>query len=294
MWRILIENSSVSVILHSIFVVFLPDLLSSRLYFLPQTWPAQCDCELKSSGILYTHLYSIYCSTKIYDFSSQFPSEAAWPFWRQREKPICPGSPQSPDVKSSSSVQRASSFVSSRKLEILWRILPSRKTQDFFSALRVFPDCVSKGKGKGWAQTNQTRTQLNKTTTFRSNAPPNTKQNKARQNKMPRQWSLWQKTPETYSAKSCVTPRGTQMQRLWPRRHPHRCRQPSRGPLSSHTKRFLCPLLSLFSRGSWSEGSNLGVNPGVTAKLAGCWTDPEGYDYSSVCNANVPRLLIVL
>lgn len=181
MWRILIENSSVSVILHSIFVVFLPDLLSSRLYFLPQTWPAQCDCELKSSGILYTHLYSIYCSTKIYDFSSQFPSEAAWPFWRQREKPICPGSPQSPDVKSSSSVQRASSFVSSRKLEILWRILPSRKTQDFFSALRVFPDCVSKGKGKGWAQTNQTRTQLNKTTTFRSNAPPT--QNKTKQGK---------------------------------------------------------------------------------------------------------------
>lgn len=23
---------------------------------------------------------------------------------------------------------------------------------------------------------------------------------------MPRQWSLWQKTPETFSAKSCVTP----------------------------------------------------------------------------------------
>lgn len=103
LWWIWIENSSVFVIFHGIFVVFLPDLLSSRLYFLPQTWPAQCDCELKSSGILDTHLYSIYCSTKIYDFSSK----AAWPFWRQREKPICLGSPESPDVKSSSSAQRS-------------------------------------------------------------------------------------------------------------------------------------------------------------------------------------------
>lgn len=139
-----------------------------HLYFLPQTWPAQCDCELESSGILDTHLYSIYCYAKIYDFSSQFPSKAAWPFWRQREKPICPGSAESPDVKSSSSVQRASSFVSSHKLEILGRILLSKKTWEwcvgffcsFVLVLCVFLvcfffsllyDCGS--KGKRWTQT---------------------------------------------------------------------------------------------------------------------------------------------
>lgn len=160
LWRIWIENSSVSVIFHSIFVVLLPGLLSGRLYFLPQTWPAQCDCELKSSGILDTHLYSIYCSTKIYDFSSKFPSEAAWPFWRQREQPICPGSAESPDVKSSSSVLRASSFVSSRKSEILWRILLSRKTQElvgvfflyfciiYFCIYEHFPTVSPKAKAK--------------------------------------------------------------------------------------------------------------------------------------------------
>lgn len=56
---------------------------------------------------------------------------------------------------------------------------------------------------------------------------------------------------------------------------------------------FLSALLSLFSWGSWYEGSNLCVNPGAAAKLAGCCTDPEGYDYFSIHNANTLRILIV-
>lgn len=153
-----------------------------------------------------THLYSIYCSTKIYDFSSQFPSEAAGPFWRQREKPICPGSPESPDVKSSFSVQRSSFFVSSRKLEILWSILLSRKTQDlrvFFCLMSISLLCLQRQRQK--MSSNKAEQNKTKQNTTKQNKKNHKTQTKARQNKMPRQWSLWQKIPETYFANGCVT-----------------------------------------------------------------------------------------
>lgn len=114
--------------------------------------------------------------------------------------------------------------------------------------------------------------------------PPKPK-HKAKQTKMLRQWSLWQKLPELYTHNSFVTtvaltgsgsdPHGT-------------------GTNVFGLSHWLLPaLLSFFFWGSWYEGSNLCVNPGVTAKLTGCYTDPEEYDYPSVYNANTLRVLIV-
>lgn len=47
----------------------------------------------------------------------------------------------------------------------------------------------------------------------------------------------------------------------------------------------LCPPLPLFT--------HFCVNPGVTAKLTGCCTDPEGNNHSSIHTANILRVLIV-
>lgn len=158
---------------------------------------------------------------KIYDFSSQFSSKAMQPFQRQREKLICLGSPKSPDLKSSSSMERSSSFVSSHKWETLWRILLSRKIQDFFLPNGYFP-----------------------TVSLNANAKEELKKKKKKSGHQ----SLWQENLETYvTAVACRCTQGKKaaprLCLLWAHGHmsPH-CTPCPRAPLASPPSSLFPPL----------------------------------------------------